>query len=42
MFPFHNQYEVVVSSGMVVALGWWEVGPWYEYGGGPTATRKFT
>jgi hypothetical protein len=22
---------------MVVALGWWAVGPWYEYGGGPTA-----
>jgi hypothetical protein len=25
---------------MVVALGWWAVGPWYEYGGGPTATGK--
>jgi hypothetical protein len=27
---------------VVVTLGWWPVGPWYEYGGGPTATRKFT
>jgi hypothetical protein len=41
-FSFHNQYEVVVSTGMVVALGWWAVGPWYEYGGGPTATGMFT
>jgi hypothetical protein len=34
-----------MSSGfdrMVVALGWWAVGLWYEYGGGPTATGKFT
>jgi hypothetical protein len=38
----HNYYEVVVSTGMVVALGWWVVGPWYKYGGGPTATGKFT
>jgi hypothetical protein len=27
---------------MVVTLGWWAVGPWYEYGGGPTTTGKFT
>jgi hypothetical protein len=27
---------------MVVALGRWAVGPWYEYVGGPTATGKFT
>jgi hypothetical protein len=33
---------MMVSTGMVVALGWWAVGPWYEYGGGPTATEKFT
>jgi hypothetical protein len=41
-FSFHNQYEVVVSTRMVGSLGWWAVIPWYEYGGGPTSTGKFT